>query len=68
MCEVEALKKNVGVESVGFIRMGITSEAEALDVLYWEKLRDGQTNIAEKGDGRRRLNLYKGGRKIGHSE
>ena len=33
MCKVEALKKNVGVESVD-----ITFEAEGLDVLYWEKL------------------------------
>ena len=33
MCKVEALKKNVGVESVD-----ITFEAEGLAVLYWEKL------------------------------
>ena len=33
MCKVEALKKNVGVESVD-----TTFEAEGLDVLYWEKL------------------------------
>ena len=33
MCKVEALKKNVGVESVD-----ITFEAEGLAVLYWETL------------------------------
>lgn len=45
--------------------MEVTSEAVGLDVFHQEKLRDGETNVEEKWEGRRRRNNYKAGRKTG---
>lgn len=46
--------------------MEVTFEAVGLDVFHQEKFRDGETNVEEKWEGRRRLNTYKAGRKTGH--